>query len=127
MLPYTHVSLARILTVYWYHLTQPQKHWPGVHFDRRMTEQDEQWKPDQRETWDDILRRIDLFLDWLVLRREDNVVVVSHGVWIEHLFRTKYPELLHHGHRRVHNLDAFACECVSVDGKFQGLENGIQI
>jgi broad specificity phosphatase PhoE len=121
------MSLSRAYFLYTGTISQPQKHWPGVHFDRRMTEEDEQWKADQRETWDDILRRIDHFLDWLVLRREENVVVVSHGVWIEHLFRTKCPELLHNGQRRVHNLDAFACECVSLDGKFQRLEHGIQI
>jgi broad specificity phosphatase PhoE len=121
------MSLSHACFPYSGTISQTQKHWPGIHFDRRMTEEDEQWKPDRRETWDDILRRIDRFLDWLVLRREDNVVVVSHGVWIEHLFRTKYPELLENGRRRVHNLDAFACECVSLDGKFQRLEHGIQI
>jgi broad specificity phosphatase PhoE len=92
-----------------------------------MTEEDELWKPNEREVWDDITRRIDLFLEWLVRRREDNVVVVSHGVWIEHMFRIKCPEVTQHGQQRVRNLDAFACHCVSIDGKFQRLEHGLQI
>jgi broad specificity phosphatase PhoE len=98
-----------------------------VHFDPDMTERDERWKPDKRETWDDVGRRIDHFLAWLVRRSEENVVVVSHGVWIEYLFRLKDPQVLQNGERRVCNLDAFACQCISRDGRFVRLQNGGQI
>lgn len=98
-----------------------------IHFDPHMTEHDERWKPDQRETWDDITHRVEMFLAWIVRQAANNVVVVSHGVFLEHLFRLKAPEGLERGHRRVHNLDAFSCRCVSRDGHFVRLESWRQI
>lgn len=99
-----------------------------VHFDPQMTENDDRWRPDWRENWEDISRRIELFLAWLVQQSQENVVVVSHGVWIEHLFRVKAPDMLQNGNRRVHNLDSFACQIVSRGGHFLRIEkNGFQI
>ena len=76
-----------------------------------MTEQDEIWKPTSRESWQDLEGRIDAFFAWIVTLPEENIVVVSHGVWIEACFRRYQPSVL--GSRRVYNLDAFGMECVS--------------
>ena len=99
-----------------------------------MTEHDDAWKSDRRETWDDIGLRVHRFLEWLVVqpqpqhlaRAADNVVVVSHGVWIETLLRNHAPDLLGRD-RRVYNTDAFACECVSANGVFVRIQNVRQI
>jgi len=102
-----------------------QAHWPLVQFEEEMTEHDDAWSPTWRECWDDIRIRLDRFLAWLVRQPHTNIVVVSHGVSIEFLFRTYMPELL--GERRVYNTDAFACHCVSSQGYFVRLQNGQQI
>lgn len=104
-----------------------QRHWPAVQFDDEdMTEHDVQWSPTSRETWDDIRIRLDRFLAWLVRAPQTNIVVVSHGVSIEFLLRTYLPDVL--GNQRVHNTDAFACQCVSTSpGQFVRLQNGRQI
>jgi broad specificity phosphatase PhoE len=105
-----------------------------IQFEETMTENDTMWKPDQRETWQSIEQRIQSFLQWLVSttsssssslptqqhttnqRNCKNIIVVSHGVWIEVLFRMCAPNYL--GDRRVYNLDAFACQCISRNGQF---------
>lgn len=94
-----------------------------------MTESDEAWTEDRRETWDDIAGRVRRFLAWLVAWRQsaDNVVVVSHGVWIETLLHLQAPNVLGRSDRRVHNTDAYACECVSTGGSFLRLQNNHQI
>jgi broad specificity phosphatase PhoE len=99
-----------------------QKHWPMVEFQPEMTENDEKWSASERESWGDIRGRVSIFLSRLVQRGEENIVVVSHGVWIETCLRTHRPDAL--GMRRVHNCDAFACQCISSnDGKFVRLQN----
>ena len=82
-----------------------------------MTENDDAWKSDHRETWADIQTRIDRFLPWLVQRPESCIAVVSHGVWMETLFRVYNPHALTNG-QRVHNCDVFACEVISRNGTF---------
>lgn len=85
-----------------------------------MTEEDHAWKPDWRERWVDIEIRVERFLSWLVARRESRIAVVTHGVWIETLFRKYLPIILGEGgnERRVHNCDVFVCEVVSRNGAF---------
>lgn len=92
-------------------------------FDDSMTENDDAWSPDRRETIHDIRHRISLFLETLSQREETNVVVVSHGVWIERCFHMCCPEALEHGKKRVHNCNVFVGECVSREGKFLRLQN----
>jgi Histidine phosphatase superfamily (branch 1) len=82
-----------------------------VHFDSSMTETDEVWRPTTREGWDELECRIDAVLQWIVARPEENIMVVSHGVWIEAFLRRHQPSFL--GDRRVYNLDAFGMQCVS--------------
>jgi broad specificity phosphatase PhoE len=83
----------------------------GVQFDESMTETDEMWSPSSREGWNELGSRVDALLKWIVLRPEENIMVVSHGVWIEDFLRRHQPNFL--GDRRVYNLDAFGMQFVS--------------
>lgn len=103
-----------------------QRYWPAVQFEADMSEYDNDWSPTSRENWDEIRIRLDRFLAWLVTVPQNNIVVVSHGVSIEYLFRTYLPNLLEN-ERRVYNADAFACQCISTHGVFGRLQNGKQI
>lgn len=104
-----------------------QAHWPHAAFDQKMTEEDKEWSPRDRETVNHMARRIDSFLHWLVQCPQSNIVVVSHGVWIETFFQMYCPEALDHGKRRVYNCNMFSSECVSVNGKLVRLQNVRQI
>lgn len=93
-----------------------------------MPNEDEAWKLTERESIPDVVHRVNQFLQWLICRAETNIVVVSHGVWIECCFHIHCPQALQqqvHGAPpdRVRNGDLFAGECVSMHGQFQRLEN----
>ena len=92
-----------------------------------MAEMDEAWQEDARETIRDLGLRISIFLNLLVGRSESNVVVVTHGVWLEECFRLHCPKVLENGRRRVYNCDMFVFDCVSQNGNFLRLENPHQI
>lgn len=96
--------------------------WPMIHFDPSMPVQDEAWQLTERESVPDVIQRVNQFLQWLIFREETNIVVVSHGVWIECCFYAHFPQALANGDR-VGNGDLFAAECVSIHGQFQRLEN----
>lgn len=96
--------------------------WPTVHFDPSIPEQDEAWQLVERESVEDVVRRINRFLEWIVHRPETNIVVVSHGVWMECLFYAHFPMALANGDR-VGNGDLFSTECVSCNGVFQRLQD----
>ena len=89
------------------------KHWRNVNFDT-LTESDELWKMDKRETMLELQERVQhFFQNCLVQRSETNIVVVSHGVWIEVCLNLLCPSALEFGNRRVYNCDMFAGECIS--------------
>jgi broad specificity phosphatase PhoE len=100
-----------------------QKHWPMLKFDPAMTETDIAWSPTSRETVTQIHQRIAKFLESLTQRPETNIVVFTHGVWIEACLNAYCPETLDHGKRRVYNCDIFVGDCISEDGKFKALQN----
>lgn len=87
-----------------------------------MPLEDEAWQLTERESVTDVVNRVNQFLQWLLQRSETNIVVVSHGVWIECCFYAHCPQALQDGDR-VRNGDLFAGECVSINGQFQRLEN----
>ena len=107
-----------------------------------MTEHDDAWRGDRRETWDDIRVRVHRFLAWLVVQHYSDprpqshhvnaaaaavvIVVVSHGVWIETLLRKYAPDVLGRD-KRVYNTDAFACDVVSTNAVFVRIQNVQQI
>ena len=88
---------------------------PWVKLPSDMTEEDMKWRPDARESMQDVRARTGSFLGWLASRyQEETIGVVSHGVWIETLLLHCCPEVLGNGQRRVHNCDIFKARCVSV-------------
>lgn len=88
-----------------------------------MKEFDEAWSPTRRETIDQIETRIAEFFEILVKREETNIIVVSHGVWIEVCLNALCPVALDHGRRRVYNCDLFVGDCISSNGRFIRLQN----
>uniref|UniRef100_A0A7S2LD04 Phosphoglycerate mutase-like protein n=1 Tax=Leptocylindrus danicus TaxID=163516 RepID=A0A7S2LD04_9STRA len=91
-----------------------QAKWKNVVFDDNMSEHDELWHPSQRETWEELNARVVSFFDWLSQRPEQNIVIVSHGVWIECCLYAYSPETLTGG-QRVYNCNVFGgkFDCVS--------------
>jgi broad specificity phosphatase PhoE len=102
-----------------------ENHWTMIQFEPSMTEEDELWGKTHRENWIHLQHRVQDFIEGLAYRTEDNIVVVSHGVWIECCLKTFCPEAL--GNRRVYNCDAFACRYISKGNRFQRLEMVCQI
>lgn len=86
-----------------------------------MTEDDDAWSPVRRETVKEIQERIAYFMEILPQFQETNLVVVSHGVWIESCIKMYSPQAL--GDQRVQNCNVFVGECISQDGKFLRLQN----
>lgn len=103
--------------------------WRNVNFD--MTEEDECWRPNRRETLNDIDERIDYFLFWLSKNQKQffgcpegspsNLLIVSHGVWMECLFRKYFPSVLEGG-KRVYNCDIYR---VDVTGFWSGTNENL--
>eukprot|EP00957_Ditylum_brightwellii_P003390 257223-Ditylum_brightwellii.AAC.1 len=79
-----------------------------------MSENDDCWKPDKRESWNDVIERVDDFFHWLSTRPEKVVVIISHGIWIETVLRWFCPSALgSDGKRRVYNADVYRGEFVA--------------
>jgi Histidine phosphatase superfamily (branch 1) len=98
-----------------------QLYWPMVAFDDSMTEDDELWKPDQRETLEMVHERILDFMAWLVQQPQNHVVVVTHGVFMECCLEYLCQGCLEG--KRVYNCDAYASECQSSHGAFVSLHS----
>ena len=90
-----------------------------------MTEDDDAWSPVRRETVREIQQRIACFMEILSQFKETNIVIVSHGVWIESCIRMYCPQALavDGGEQRVQNCNVFVGECISREGKFLRLQN----
>lgn len=85
-----------------------------IQFDEMMNENDDLWKDNERETWNDIEIRVDEYIQWQIQRNESNIIIVSHGVFLERFLQKFAPTLFNNdSHRRVYNLDAYAMECIS--------------
>eukprot|EP00553_Chaetoceros_curvisetus_P001226 CAMPEP_0204619500 /NCGR_PEP_ID=MMETSP0717-20131115/5859_1 /ASSEMBLY_ACC=CAM_ASM_000666 /TAXON_ID=230516 /ORGANISM="Chaetoceros curvisetus" /LENGTH=174 /DNA_ID=CAMNT_0051633515 /DNA_START=32 /DNA_END=553 /DNA_ORIENTATION=+ len=102
--------------------------WPHVHFND-MTEEDEAWRPDKRESLSEVRHRIDRFLVWLSWNQVHYVnngntsndvqgpfLVVSHGVWMESMLGKYCPSLLE-GDKRVYNCDIYRATLVGQWGR----------
>ena len=68
-----------------------------------LEEDDLVWRPESRESWEDLRARSQDFLKWLVARPQSCIAVITHGVWLESLLDLPVGV-------RVHNGDAYACE-----------------
>lgn len=99
--------------------SQLEARWQSVNFGD-LSEEDEAWKSDKRETIENVEYRVDHFLKWLSWNQlvsadkstgtNANVescatLAVSHGVWMECLLRKYCPSIMEGGTRRVHNCD----------------------
>lgn len=93
-----------------------------MQWDPQMTELDESWKTSTRETCQDLVIRAEKFLQWCCQRSENQIVVVSHGVFIESCLNAFCPSALPDG-QRVYNCDLYAGHLLSSGGKFQALQH----
>ena len=91
-----------------------------------MTEFDILWNPNRRENLSDVKARVQTFLQWLVRLEHQDIVVVSHGVFIE-CFLQQYAPYALPGGARVYNTDSYCCEIVSLNQTFREVRNARQV
>lgn len=61
---------------------------PAVDFSLLEQEEDMLWKPDHRETKQELANRVYQFFEWLASRPEQHVGVASHSAWLLTAFNT---------------------------------------
>ena len=92
-----------------------------------MTEDDEAWNPNERESFKDLNKRIDNFLLWVSWNQllhdtnkstlseksdgKHHLLVVSHSLWIECMLGRYKPEVLNDG-KRIHNCDLYSADLI---------------
>ena len=105
-------------------LSKLQEYFPRMTFHPSITEDDTDWRSDRREDIDDVARRVTSFLHWLVLQPHENVLIVTHGVWMEVCFRLLCPAAIDNGRKRVYNCDVYTGILERSEGKvvLQGME-----
>jgi broad specificity phosphatase PhoE len=110
-------------------LSQIKAKYPHViyHQQSLSTEEDVDWQPHSRETRDDVIRRIDNFLSWLIQQPQESIAVVSHGVWIECALMKYCPRVLEFGKKRVHNCDVYYATLIYDEDRQLALKNVEQI
>ncbi|XP_024528447.1 phosphoglycerate mutase-like protein [Selaginella moellendorffii] len=81
---------------------------PGIDFSEIEQDQDELWRPDVKETEEELGRRTRAFLEWLSNRKEKDIAVVSHGGFLVNLL-TKF------GDKNVNTTRYANCELRSVE------------
>lgn len=86
---------------------------PAVRYHPLLTENDEDWRHDYRETRGDVSRRIHNFFLWLTRQPHGNVAIVTHGVWMECALMNYCPEALDFGKKRVYNCDVYSGNLIS--------------
>lgn len=95
-------------------LSRLKSMFPNVSYHPSLTEHDTDWRPDTRETRQDVSLRIHNFFTWLLHQPHDNVAVVTHGVWMECALLNYCPEL-EIGKKRVHNCDVYSGQLSPAD------------
>ena len=92
-----------------------QKFGAQISLDPHMTELDELWTPQSRETVDEVVKRANQFFTYIMTTNDvsigDHVLLVSHGVWIECCLQAFCKDALKNG-RRVYNCDVYRGELV---------------
>ena len=58
---------------------------PAIDFSLVESDEDTWWKPEKRETAEEVFARARIFLKWLLKRPETKIVVVSHSSFIYHM------------------------------------------
>ena len=88
-------------------LSQLKSKFPTVTYHPSLTEHDNDWQPNTRETRQDVSRRIHTFFRWLLQQPHNNIAIVTHGVWAECALLNYCPKVLQHGEKRVYNCDVY--------------------
>jgi len=66
-------------------VSEYQTLFPTIDFSQIESEEDNLWRPDVRESEEEILARGLEFMKWLWKRPEKEVAVVSHGIVLQHM------------------------------------------
>ncbi|XP_010544050.1 PREDICTED: phosphoglycerate mutase-like protein 1 [Tarenaya hassleriana] len=66
-------------------VSESQALFPTIDFSLMESEEDNLWNPDVRESEEELLARGLEFMKWLWTRPEKEVVVVSHGIMLQHM------------------------------------------
>ena len=99
---------------------------PNVTFHPKISQEDELWSPNTRETRADVVDRVHSFFDWAMHQPQNCIAVVSHGVWIECALMEFCPKVLNYGDKRVYNCDVY-CGTLSCDNRGVALKDVQQL
>jgi broad specificity phosphatase PhoE len=91
------------------------KEFPSVDFAGLVENEDVHFNPVKRETIAEVVQRAEKFVDFILKRREETIVVVSHGVFLEVLLRhTVLAEFDHLYRSDLRGMPLSNCEVRSV-------------
>ncbi|XP_040971840.1 phosphoglycerate mutase-like protein 1, partial [Gossypium hirsutum] len=66
-------------------VSQCQALFPSIDFSMMDGEEDSMWNPDFRESEEEMAARMGLLMNWLWTRPEKEIVIVSHGIMLQHI------------------------------------------
>ncbi|XVF36538.1 hypothetical protein REPUB_Repub19eG0066300 [Reevesia pubescens] len=66
-------------------VSECQALFPSIDFSKMDGEDDNMWNPDVREPDEEVAARMVLFMKWLWTRPEQEIVIVSHGIILQHI------------------------------------------
>ncbi|GMI91033.1 hypothetical protein like AT1G09935 [Hibiscus trionum] len=66
-------------------VSECQALFPSIDFTMMDGEEDSMWNPDVRESEEEMAARMVLFMEWLWTRPEQEIVIVSHGIILQHI------------------------------------------
>ncbi|XP_022773007.1 phosphoglycerate mutase-like protein 1 [Durio zibethinus] len=66
-------------------VSECQALFPSIDFSMMDGEDDSLWNPDVREPEEEVAARMVLFMKWLWTRPEQEIVIVSHGIILQHI------------------------------------------
>lgn len=115
-------------------ISELQNQYPVIEFDttNNTTNEDVYWRPDKRETFEDVINRIISFFRWLSKTKSNykKIVIVTHGVWMETAFNYYYPNALRNVNgdiRRVYNCDVYSSILHSFSGNESCYLDNVQL
>ncbi|XP_012449103.1 phosphoglycerate mutase-like protein 1 [Gossypium raimondii] len=66
-------------------VSECQALFPSIDFSMMDGEEDNMWNPDFRESEEEMAARMGLLMNWLWTRPEQEIVIVSHGIMLQHI------------------------------------------
>lgn len=64
-----------------------RRQYPAVDFSELASESDVMWRPNYRESHEELYQRGKVFVQWLLWREERRIAVVTHSSFIWHMMR----------------------------------------